>query len=65
MAAHNLGLEPNECLVVEDAISGIRAGKAAGCRCVAITSSFSAAELKEADWICKSLLDVPEDVLIW
>jgi beta-phosphoglucomutase len=64
-AAENLGLEPCECLVVEDAVSGIKAGKSAGCRCLAITSSFGISELQEADWICGSLLDVPQGVLDW
>jgi beta-phosphoglucomutase len=64
-AAEKLGLIPKDCLVVEDAVSGIEAGKAAGCRCLAVTSSFKAAALKEADWICDSLLNVPEEVLNW
>jgi HAD superfamily hydrolase (TIGR01509 family) len=64
-AAKNLGLEPNECLVVEDAVSGIKAGKAAGCRCLAVTTSFSKEALKEADWVCRSLLEVPEEVFLW
>ena len=64
-AAKSIGFEPNECLVVEDAVSGIKAGKAAGCKCLAVTSSFDASALAEADWICNSLLDVPEEVLNW
>ena len=64
-AAQELGLEPGECLVVEDAVSGIRAGKAAGCRCLAVTTSFRADELREADWICNSLLNVPEAAIRW
>lgn len=64
-AAENLGLNPKDCLVVEDAVSGIEAGKAAGCRCLAVTSSFKEAALNEADWICDSLLNVPEEVLNW
>ncbi|MGC1390615.1 MAG: HAD-IA family hydrolase [Bacteroidales bacterium] len=64
-AAESLGLKPADCLVVEDAVSGIKAGKAAGCRCLAVTTSFDAAALKEADWICDSLLNVPEEVLDW
>jgi beta-phosphoglucomutase len=64
-AAKSIGFEPNECLVVEDAVSGIKAGKAAGCKCLAVTSSFDASALTEADWICNSLLDVPEEVLNW
>jgi HAD superfamily hydrolase (TIGR01509 family) len=64
-AARNIGLEPHECLVVEDAISGIKAAKAAGCRCLAVTSSFDASVLHEADWICDSLLSVPEEAINW
>ena len=51
--------------MVEDAVSGIKAGKAAGCRCLAVTTSFDAAVLDEADWICGSLLDVPEEAINW
>jgi len=64
-AAKSIGLEPNECLVVEDAVSGVKAGKAAGCKCLAVTTSFDAAALSEADWICESLLEVPDEVLNW
>ena len=34
------GLKPEECLVVEDAVSGVKAAKAAGCKCLAVTTSF-------------------------
>ena len=64
-AAKRLGVKPGDCLVVEDAVSGIEAAKAAGCRCLAVTTSFDVAALKEADWICDSLLNVPEEVLNW
>jgi beta-phosphoglucomutase len=64
-ASKNLGLEPNECLVVEDAVSGIKAGKAAGCKCLALSTTFNISALYEADWICDSLLEVPDEVLNW
>jgi beta-phosphoglucomutase len=64
-AAESLGLKPGSCLVVEDAVSGIKAGKAAGCRCLGVTTSFDSEALKEADWVCDSLLNVPEEVLNW
>ncbi len=64
-AAKSIGLEPQECLVVEDAVSGIKAGKSAGCRCLAVTNSFEASELHEADWVCESLVKVPKNVLNW
>jgi beta-phosphoglucomutase len=64
-AAERIGLKPNECLVVEDAVSGIRAGKAAGCRCLGLTTSFDAKVLSDADWICGTLNDVPEEAVNW
>ncbi|HLN55984.1 MAG TPA: HAD-IA family hydrolase [Bacteroidales bacterium] len=64
-AAENIGLSPDECLVVEDAVSGVSAGKAAGCRCLAVTTSFPAKMLADADWITDSLGNVPEDALNW
>jgi beta-phosphoglucomutase len=64
-AAELIGLKPEECLVVEDAVSGVKAGKSAGCKCLAVTTSFSRNELYEADWICDSLGSVPEVALNW
>jgi HAD superfamily hydrolase (TIGR01509 family) len=64
-AAGSLGLKPGDCLVVEDAVSGIRSGKSAGCRCLAVTTSFTADSLHEADWIYPSLIEVPDEVLEW
>lgn len=65
MAAGKIGLKPAECLVVEDAVSGIKAAKSAGCKCLAVTTSFDRSLLTEADWICDSLENVPEEVLNW
>jgi HAD superfamily hydrolase (TIGR01509 family) len=64
-AAFSLGLKTQECLVVEDAVSGIKAGKTAGCRCLAVTTSFDVSALSEADWFCDSLLNAPEEALNW
>lgn len=47
-AASLAGVDSGDCLVVEDAVNGIRAGIGAGARCLGITTSFSEAELKEA-----------------
>jgi mannitol-1-/sugar-/sorbitol-6-phosphatase len=58
LGAAQLGLSPADCLVIEDAPSGIRAGKAAGCRVLAVASSHQPHELQEADWIIDSLTDL-------
>jgi len=55
LAAKKLGVTAEECLVVEDAVSGVTAAKAAGTRCLALTTSFSADKLTEADHIVDSL----------
>jgi sugar-phosphatase len=41
--------------VVEDAPSGVGAGKAAGCRVLGVLGTHSADELQEADWVVDSL----------
>ncbi len=48
MAARRLRVPPTDCCVVEDAINGVQAAKAAGARCVAVESSFPAARLLAA-----------------
>ena len=42
-----LGLKADECIVVEDAITGIKAGLAAGCKCIAVTTTETAEVLTE------------------
>lgn len=41
-AARRLGMEPAHCVVIEDAISGIRAGRAAGMHVIAVPPSHLA-----------------------
>ena len=53
-----LGLTPEDCVVVEDAPSGIGAGVAAGSRVLAVVTSHQPDELQQADWIVRSLEDV-------
>ncbi len=61
LAAERLGTEPAACLVVEDALTGVAAAKAAGMRCLALTTSFPADRLAEAgaDDVARDLTDVP------
>ena len=56
--AEMLGLTPGECVVVEDAPSGIGAGLAAGCRVLGVLNTHEASELRGATWIVESLEQV-------
>ena len=53
-AAEKLDLLPTECLVVEDAASGVQAAKVAGMKCVAITTTHERSSLEKADIIIES-----------
>lgn len=64
-AAKKLKLEPEECLVVEDAVSGVEAALSAGCKCLALTTSFNEVDLKKANWISNTLKDAPDEALDW
>lgn len=64
-AAHRLGLDPRDCLVIEDAVNGVAAAKASGARCLALTTSFTCEELAGADWYAPTLAEAPQSVLFW
>jgi mannitol-1-/sugar-/sorbitol-6-phosphatase len=55
MGAKLLGINPAECLVIEDAPAGIRAAHAGGMKAIAITSTYPASELQEADAVAQRL----------
>ena len=62
-AAASLGFRPQDCIVVEDAPAGIRAGKSSGARVLALRTTATDAELSSAgaDWIVKDLAAVELD----
>ena len=55
-----LGFPPSECIVFEDVPAGVRAGKGAGARVVAFTTTVQEPALREAgaDWILRGCADV-------
>jgi len=58
VAARRLGADPAECLVLEDAPAGVKAGKAAGMSVVAVPAAHMARSLyDEADMILNELAD--------
>jgi beta-phosphoglucomutase len=48
LAAERLGEEPQNCCVVEDAVSGVQAAKRAGARCLGLATIFDPATLLQA-----------------
>lgn len=54
-AAGKIGLSPDCCVVVEDAIQGVEAGKAAGMSVVAVTTTRDRKDLSAANIIVDSL----------
>ncbi|MBA7494070.1 Phosphoglycolate phosphatase [subsurface metagenome] len=55
LAAQRLGVTPENCIVIEDAIAGVTAAKKAGMHCLAVTNTHPKASLKEADLIVATL----------
>ena len=49
---------PGKSIAVEDTPAGIRSAKGAGLRVLAVTNSYDAGDLAEADWIVDSLENV-------
>jgi len=65
-AAEFLGLAASDCVVVEDAPAGIRAGKSAGARVIGVSTIAGCDELRAsgADWVlenCAAIRLVPPD----
>jgi mannitol-1-/sugar-/sorbitol-6-phosphatase len=56
--AELLGFTPGECVVVEDAPSGVGAGVAAGCRVLGVVGTHLAGELDAATWVVGSMEDL-------
>ena len=53
-AAQKLGVDPENCIVMEDASNGAEAAKAAGMACIAITSTRGKNQLQKADLVVNS-----------
>src|SRR3989449_9371018 len=63
VAAKRVSVPPRDCVVIEDAPEGIAGGKAAGMRCIGVTTTRPSEKLAEAgaDLVVSSL----EDERVW
>jgi len=57
-AASGRALDPNRCVAIEDSRWGLESARAAGLRCVGVTTSYPAHELSGAELIAASLKEL-------
>lgn len=57
-AAAELGVEPERCLVIEDAVAGVEAAHAGGMPCIAVAGERDLPGLRKADLMVKHLTEV-------
>lgn len=64
-AADGMGLQYEECLVIEDSVSGIKAAKSCGMLCIGITSSLDKERILAAgaDHAANDLLEILEIIM--
>lgn len=65
LAAKRLEIGPETCIVIEDSPHGVRAARAAGMRCLAVTNTHPKQDLNEADKVVASLEDMDLITLLY
>jgi len=60
--AMQLGFPPSSCTVIEDTAAGIASAKKAGMQAIALTTTYPAHDLREADIIVRSCADIRVEV---
>ena len=55
LAAQKLGVAPQNCVVIEDAVAGVTGAERAGMKCIAVTNTHPRQSLEEADLVVDSL----------
>ena len=63
LTAEKLGVEAENCIVIEDAIAGVTASKRAGIYCIAVTNTTPREDLREADLVIDTLEEITVDDL--
>ena len=59
-----LKMRASDCVVFEDSLSGVKAGKAAGCKVVGLTTTHSREELSEADLSIDNFVNLDPNSLL-
>ncbi len=62
LTMHKLGVQPADCIVIEDADNGVTSAKKAGATVIAVTHSLPKEALAHADYVVDSLQEVGECV---
>lgn len=52
--ANKIGVSPDNCVVIEDSLSGIEAAKKAGCKVIGITTTHPKSELDHTDFVIEN-----------
>lgn len=63
LTAKQLSKPPENCVVFEDTLSGIKSAKAAGMQVIAITTTHKAEELSSADRVIRNFTEITADIL--
>ncbi|KKT58339.1 MAG: HAD hydrolase, family IA, variant 3 [Candidatus Amesbacteria bacterium GW2011_GWA1_44_24] len=61
LTAQKLGVEPESCLVIEDAIAGVRAATEAGCKVIGLTSDYAPESILKnagAEWVVSDVSQI-------
>lgn len=64
MASNALGKQPENCVVFEDSVSGVQAGRNAGSRVVGVTTTHTPEELESCDLIIDDFTELSPEVLL-
>jgi HAD superfamily hydrolase (TIGR01509 family) len=62
--ASALGMDPAHCIVFEDSLSGVTAGKGAGCKVVGVSTTHSREELSETDYVIDDFSGLNPETLV-
>lgn len=63
LAAEKLGADPQDCIVIEDALAGITGAKKANMKCLAVATTHPHEKLIEADLVVNTLEEVTVSII--